>query len=379
MNRKRGLLYDPLFVCRSSLTTRSCVYPVSAIYSITALQDIEESLALAKRLGVQVVVGVGSGAAIDVAKSLANILADDGSNDVELILSPATLGGCIASTSDEPLILSTEEEALLPLRSASELWKGSMQQVSPTILIDEKDLDATSDYSTTLKLSPHLSHGVMASLVIALDAAFFNHRRDLPCCAEYNDIINKTIDHALQALGQGQQPVSDNATTGSESVDRNFSSRKRHAVSASLYSGKLLNLGNQHFRRSAPISIASALLPPFFPHGNILTYIASMLPGLCATIDYHDSTFLSRDNDNCLEQMNAASRLTEGKYWNDLTEWANEISTFYEIPSMASLAEGAPATSTLLDRMDSNQVLLNVTDSEDIDYLGEILQRSLNR
>jgi hypothetical protein len=360
------------------LTTKICVFSVSTIYSITALQDIEESLALAKRFGVQVVVGVGSGAAIDVAKSVANILADDGSNDVELILSPATLGGCIASTSDEPLLLSTEEEALLPLGSASESWNGSMQQVSPTILIDEKDLDdATSDYSTTLKLSPHLSHGVIASLVIALDAAFFNHRRDLPCCAEYNDIINKTIDHALQALGQ--QHGSDNATTGSESVDRNFSSRKRHAVSAALYSGKLLNLGNQHFRRSAPISIASALLPPFFPHGNILTYVASMLPGLCATIDYHDSTFQNRDNNNCLEQLNAASRLTEGKYWNDLTEWANEISTFYEIPSMASLAEGAPATSTLLDRMDSNQVLLNVTDSEDIDYLGEILQRSLNR
>jgi hypothetical protein len=175
------------------LTTKICVFSVSTIYSITALQDIEESLALAKRLGVQVVVGVGSGAAIDVAKSVANILADDGSNDVELILSPATLGGCIASTSDEPLLLSTEEEAL--------------------------------------------------------------------------------------------------------------------------------------------------------------TFIASMLPGLCATIDYHDSTFQNRDNNNCLKQLNAASRLTEGKYWNDLTEGANEISTFYEIPSMASLAEGAHATSTLLDYM----------------------------
>lgn len=323
--------------------------------------------------------GVGSGVAIDVAKSVATILADDSSNDIELILSPATLGGCIASTSEESLILSTEEEALLPLWSASESWKGSMQHVIPTILIDETDLDTISDYSTTLKLSPHLSCGVIASLVIALDAAFFastRNRRDLPCCAEYNDIVHKTIDHAIEALNQ--QHVSDNA---SESVDQKSSSRKRHAVSAALYSGKLLNLGNRYLqRRSAPISIASALLPPFFPHGNILTYIASMLPGLCATIsEYRDSTFQSYDSNNYVELENAASRLTEGKSWKDMTEWANQICTYHDIPSMASLAEGAPATSTLLDRMDSNQLLLNVTDSEDIDYLGEILQRSLNR
>jgi hypothetical protein len=344
------------------------------LYSITGptyskKKAIEESVTLAKRLGAQVVVGVGSGAAIDVAKSVATILTDeDSSNDIDLILSPATLGGCLASTSEEPLLLSTEEEALLPLSSTSELWNESMHPVIPTILMDEKDFDTTND---SLTLPPHFSCGVLASLVIALDAAFFattHNCRHLPHGADYTDSIYKTIDHAMEALTPHH---------GSDT-----SSRQRHAVSAALYSGNILNLGNRYYqRRSAPISIASALLPPFFPHGNILTYIASMLPGLCATIsEYRDSTVQSYDSNNYILLEHAASRLTEGgNSWKDTIEWANRISTYHNIPTMASLAEGAPATSTLLDRMESNQLLLNVTDSEDIDYLGEILQRSLNR
>lgn len=325
-------------------------------------------------------VGVGSGAAIDLAKAVANILADDGSNDVELVLSPATLGGCIASTSDEPLILSTEEEALLPLWSVSEEWKGSVKQqkLSPTILFDENDLDTNntslllnSSSSSALKPTAHFTHGVISSLVIALDSALYvSEHRDLS--TEYSDIINKTIDHAMEALNQ-QQMLGGN----SDCSDQNIS-KKRHAVSAALYSGKLLNLGSRYSRRSAPISIASALLPPFFPHGNILTYIASMLPGLCATIAEHH-TRQSCTGNKYVELENAASRLTAGKSLKQLAEWADQISTAYEIPSMATLAEGAPATSTLLDRMDSNHALLNVADSEDIDYLSEIIQRSLDR
>lgn len=322
-------------------------------------------------------VGVGSGAAIDVAKSVANILVDDGgSNGIELVLSPATLGGCIAATSDEPLILSTEEEALLPLSSASEEWKESSRQPSilPTILMDETDLDETTSmlYNSSSTIKPlHFNHGVIASLVVALDSAFFVARYPDLSSAEYSDTINKTVEHAVEALSDQQHML----LTTSKS-----SSRKRHGVSAALYSGKLLNLGSRFSRRSAPISIASALLPPFFPHGSILTYIASMLPGLCATIsEHHHLTFQSLGGTNYSELEKVASRLTGGKTLNELTEWADQISSFYDIPTMASLAEGAPATSTLLDRMDSNHALLNVTDSEEVEYLGEIIQRSLDR
>jgi len=371
-NQLSNLVHSSIFAMTVEAGMRNVQSNIIAAYP--TVKAVQESLELARRAGAQLVIGIGSGAAIDLAKAVAAINPD---NAMEIILSPATLGASMASTSDDSLILSTEEEALLPLSSALDK-KLIYRKVPTTILVDENDIVvAAAQNSSTLqnKVVNHhhqpLTHGAIASLTIALDSALYlsetNDSGHL--LKEYNYIVHHTIQHAIGALHEQQ-----NYSNDSENPSK---SRKLHAINATLHSGKLLNLGNHKDstrRRSAPISIASSLLPPFFPHGNILTFMASMLPGMCETI----ANLPCSTKNEVLEKI--ASQLTgkDEKSLYHLAEWANEIVIENKIPSMASLAEGAPAISTLLDRMDCNHALLN-NDSEDLNYLSEILQRSLNR
>ena len=99
-----------------------------------------------------------------------------------------------------------------------------------------------------------------------------------------------------------------------------------------------------------------------------------MLPGMCETIANSPSSTKNEVIDKIASQLTGKDE----KSLYHLAEWANEIVLENKIPSMASLAEGAPAISILLDRMDCNHALLN-SDSEDLNFMSEILQRSLNR
>jgi len=221
---------------------------------------VQESLDLARRAGAQLVIGIGSGAAIDLAKAVAAINPD---NAMEVILSPATLGASMASTSDDSLILSTEEEALLPLSSAFD-EKLTYRKVPTTILVNENDIVvADAQNSSPLQnkvVSYHhnpLAHGAIASLTIALDSALYLSEKN-DCghlLEEYNDIIHHTIQQAIGALHE-QPNCSNDSVCPSKS-------RKLYTINATLHSGKLLNLGNYKDStrcRSAPISIASSLL-----------------------------------------------------------------------------------------------------------------------
>ena len=88
------------------------------------LASVDEAVSLAKRAGLKgggvgegVVIGLGTGAAIDLAKAVADTLfennvsseeredEDDPSHGGSLVLAPCTLGGLWAATSNCPSIL----------------------------------------------------------------------------------------------------------------------------------------------------------------------------------------------------------------------------------------------------------------------------------
>ena len=107
-----------------------------------------------KRVGVTNVLGIGSGVAMDLAKVCYSYLRQNQESSFdrfgdcaegELILVPGTLGAVMASVSSEELLLSTEEEALIPSsyeRNMSgqdiENSKISSSNAPYHVLIDEK-------------------------------------------------------------------------------------------------------------------------------------------------------------------------------------------------------------------------------------------------
>merc|ERR1712045_244214 len=80
-------------------------------------ENVESALTLMHRIGATHIIGVGSGAALDLAKACYFSNRRDANEDSELILVPGTLPATLASVSQEILLLSTEEESLLPFQS----------------------------------------------------------------------------------------------------------------------------------------------------------------------------------------------------------------------------------------------------------------------
>ena len=318
---------------------------------------------MARRSGASTVLGVGSGSAIDLAKVVASSLSRQ--NDVELVLAPATVGAAMASMSVGSMVLSQEEEALLPPEFiGSGSLVGSLEGVDTTVILDEYAMavplkQSVSSTGTARKGSTAtVVDAALGAISLCIDAAVSSpsmidaHRKIL---------IDKTIEHSLCALSDLD-------------VQSNGGAAKSHAIAAVVHAGQLICFGNMHKglirQRSVPIALASSLLPRYFPHGHILTFFASMLPGICATLPAKHG---------CTAAVGiVASSITGGGDVLDLVEWAESVSKNAEIPTMASLAEGAPDIHAMMGRLDANAALLNCEDAS-YDYLEEVMQRSLSR
>ena len=156
-----------------------------------------------------------------------------------------------------------------------------------------------------------------------------------------------------------------------------YSLARRHSISASIHAAQLLRFG-EHLgpllpRRSLPVALASALLPHYFPHGNLLTFFAAICPGLC------DAAVESGRETESLSRIAAIIMKEKGASSNDLSTYIDEKAKQLNVPSLASLAEGTADVSELVNALDANRSLFGFHDGPLSPYLEIIIRNSLNR
>ncbi|KAL3779434.1 hypothetical protein ACHAWO_000160 [Cyclotella atomus] len=306
--------------------------PVTIDAAFPTSRKVHEALTLVQRAGVKdgLVLGIGSGPAMDLAKALSAKLHTGSDDENKLILAPATLGGMYAASSPQTLLLDTGEEMLLPQWS-----KGKA-----SIAYDAKYFSCAPLYTFDKGLS--MAHVAAALLTILLDVA-----RTIHVANEQMKSVAKSCVTVLKAAATKDESFSHEA--------------QQHLMEAILQ----LSILQSTAQETIPQTLTNALLPTYFPQNHVFTYLGCMLPGLCETLE--SNGIVEEISKSILDETANA----------DLTSWAVSISKEAGIPSMASLAFGTPDLKTLLDKVDAYSTLRR--GNEGVYLISEVLERSLNR
>ena len=313
--------------------------PITIDAAFPTKQKVEEALALASRAGVKdgVVIGVGTGPAMDLAKIISSQLQCTGRN---LLLAPATLSGMYAACSSQSLLLDTNEEILLP-----------QYDQCGEISFDANYFSCAPLYTTRNEIS--MAHIAASLVTILLDTSRVMAVKGV--CSKNEEL--KTM--ALSCVSVLQ------AAAKSKNSSAQSSGPKEQLLNT------MLQLRGLHTEETMPQTLVNALFPTYFPQNHILTYLGCMLPGLCDT--FEDNGISSEVSAVLLDTV--TSKGTSDI--NSLSEWANAITKEAGIPTMASLAFGTPDMKTLLDKVDAYDRLYG--HSSDLYLLSEVIERSLNR
>ena len=294
--------------------------PSTISSAFPTLHDLELRLELARRTGASSLVAVGSGAAIDLAKALSH----EGDWD-NVILVPATHAAVLGCATSHSLFLDPVEEALIPLPRTNT----KINTTVPLVATLEEKLVAPMD---------HQSHAVYASLAIALDAIYRQ---------SHNPLALELFQKASAALDASPQ------TLTHESV-----------MKLLFEAGTLISYGLDREDRSTPMALASSLIPRIFPHVHVLTFLASMVPGLCRVMEGDSIHYASYD----VSVQTWIQKVLQNNNTDDipqLTVTSDEFKGF-SIPDMA------------LSHIRTNQTLWNSLDVPD-SVLTELLAHSLKR
>lgn len=270
--------------------------------------EVERAIDLARRSGATGrVVGAGSRAAIDLARIVAALV-----GATETVVVPVTAGAVAASAGTWALTFS-EEEGIL--RGAS---------VADAIVARDDAAAAAFNGPASVRDAAH------AALTLLTDASVLSN----------DDDAASIVVGVAGALREGRDD--DGALT--EVLARAGESSPRG-------------------RRGAPLALACGLLPPFFPHVNLLTFLASLLPAVC---EVRASNAMAREVSELLTTTGGPSP-----------------------PSLAAMVRGTthPDVATMIDRVEDNLAspLWNsgeyraAWEDEERGVLEEILHRSLNR
>ncbi|KAL9188750.1 hypothetical protein ACHAXT_007128 [Thalassiosira profunda] len=415
--------------------------PCAIHAAFPTVQSVEEAVALAKRAGLKegsfgsgdgTIVGIGSGAAMDLAKAVADTLfgdvapsGDDDMSEVRgsLVLAPCTVGGMWAASSNAPsLLLDTKEEMLLPHLPPA--WDGGTAGLARTGTIVARDPPGQlalpplyTPFAPTRSghpMAPSEAHVAGAMLAIVLDAARSldsapgtDGNNTAPAREDLTERMTTVAAGCAAVLecaaGEGEATDGRGRLTADEPTSDDLK-RKRVSdwLSMQLPSGRLaddeptldwLMMQLSSIVVQAPIAaagtvpqkLANVLLPSHFPQCHLITYLACILPGLCeVVVSTHQS---SRDGASVTEQvMNEI--LQEGVVANDssLSSWASRVSADAGIPSMASLAYGTPDVTALVGSVESYETLVASTSGglasssvQEDRFIEAVLQSSLNR
>ena len=233
------------FTLAQQMGLRTVASTVDSAFPTTV--DLQDRLELARRTGAGSIVAVGSGTAVDLAKAMASEAEWE-----QVILIPTSYASIVAAGSSHSLFIDPVEEALVPIPN----------------LEMKNHQDSSASYSGTMTVAPledKLSapvdkyHIVYASIGITVDSIFRNTGGD-------NQDAEELLKSAFAAL---QEP-----------------SEVSHEVATNLLyqSGSLLSFGLGDEDRSISMSLASSLIPRIFPHVHVLTFWASLVPGLCQVL-----------------------------------------------------------------------------------------------
>lgn len=338
--------------------------------------NVNEVIELMTRTGATNIIGVGNGAAMDLAKACYyKRIADDHDDDIgELILNPSTLGAIGTAASEHCLLLDTEEEALMPVYSSSSIDKDAQ-----SLIIDESSISIPSWLTRDVQNKKRtniatITDNVLASLVVALDAAHAMGDGGV-IEEEKMSCLNGCIQNSARYLSSIQNSPK----------DFNVAENQEFAISAVLHAGQLLSFGRENSlstRRNVAIALSASILPKYFPHGNWSTFTASLLPGLVNAInDCDQADEIDILNDSISTLLNLKSQEISPSH---LVEWFERLDKYsmssgvLEIPSLSSLSEGAPGFNELLTKIEDHSAFTQCIDA-DSEYLENILVSSLNR
>jgi hypothetical protein len=349
--------------------------------------NIDAALELMRRTGATNVIGVGTGPVMDLAKACYYKNREEfdslGHDQAQLILNPGTLGATLAAASKECLMLCPEEEALLPYYSTHTAIDAT------TIVLDDKVISVpswcVSDNVTQLRSqrgnNATITDSALASIVIAIDAAHalgdvLSDEKEVE--QRYRILLEECVASALDCI-----KIMDGVSMNDPAeLKVAIQTGKEHAITSMLNAGQLLSFGNVASlpRRNVSLAMTSALLPTYFPFGNWLSFTASLLPGLCRAIEESDEA----DDNELLRGIAAKITASDESYdsLSRMVEWADRISSPNEssivVPSLSSLAEGAPDPNELVMKVEDNGAFLNCADA-DSTYIESLLFSSLNR
>ncbi|KAL7540119.1 hypothetical protein ACHAXR_009872 [Thalassiosira sp. AJA248-18] len=410
--------------------------PCTISSAFPTLDNVKEAVSLAKRAGLKegglgssssgdgVVIGVGSGAAMDLAKAVADSLFGNispggnnnetgGGGSLVLVLAPSTLGGLWAASSNSPsLLLDTKEEMILPHMTTS--WnegngicsrRGTVVTLDPSRYLAMPPLYSPfqpvkrSGYSS----SPSMAHVAAATLAIVLDVA---RTVDVSMNAgTTNDSVDVQQQHVvkeMKAMASSCASVlhlaADEARNDSENNnnDENTKLAQQHLLDAIPRLSPLMEqcsiLSNSPAIITAgtiPQKLANALLPTYFPQYHLATYLACILPGLCDALSTGSTasdgkTSMVEEVANSIISCGSVDGNTTG---SSLSSWASRVTMEAGIPSIASLAYGTPDLSTLVGSLDSYEALVSDLNGgvatgggqDDHRFTEDVLQRSLSR
>lgn len=210
------------FLTSMQMALRTVQSSITSAFPTT--NQVRSQIELAKRTGATTIMGVGSGAAMDLTKAVLQKYNGKG------ILVPCTYGAVIASTSSLPILLDTAEEALVPQDDSHE---------NDTAVVIETDV---LDYA-------HGKEAAWACLAIGMDSLYRS-----PDSA-----------HAMLLLEHGLKALEDES----------------HLPEVLICAGRALDYGLNDCLRSSPLALAVSLIPSCFPNASAVTFFASLLPGIC--------------------------------------------------------------------------------------------------
>ena len=388
-------------------------------------ESVNEAVSLAKRAGLKegqfgsgdgLIIGIGSGAAIDLAKATADSLfgnissyQGDGNDQHEggsLVLAPSTLGGFMAACSNTPSqLLDTKEEMILPHLPSPWLTASNGYCRQGTVVTMEQNFMSLPPLYSPLQPpkrsesfpAPSMAHYAAASLSILLDTARVLDESTTqqaidPTLLEDINAVASSCAAVLQLAAEEANETNNNVETG----DVHATAAQEHLLNAIYRLSAVIDQSCQFAQGpTIPQRLANALLPAYFPSCHLVTYLACILPALCEALATQPASN-SEDRVSVVQELTKSifSCISDGEKTGgrvqiaSLLSWASQITIETAIPTMASLAYGTPDTKTLTGSLDSYDALMaSMTDTnagirasaDDFAIMEDVLHRSLNR
>ena len=352
------------FTLAQQLGLRTVSSTISSAFP--TLEDVESKLELARRTGADstnAIVAVGSGAAMDLAKAVIHNSSSSsrggGSDSSPLVIMvPATYPACWACGSSHSLLLDSTEGAILPYPP----MKGTNDKnyVNNMIIAPLE-----SKFVSPLIMSKEAALQVVyAATSIALDSWYRNKKsKNNPQQEQLLNLISK-INTILD--GNADSTGGDNNVTPHEAL-----------MEISYQAGSLMSFGLDtvtNSDRSSPLALATSLLAQdVFPPYNILTYYASLLPGMCQIVIEDEQQY---DNDDALVQQVTAlvQRILSSMAGGD----GSQTPKLPKPPQLIVRDEykGFSVPDMTLSHIHANQALWNCLDVNDTTLI-RILQHSI--